>query len=113
MKPNRVHRASEEQNDQTSNTARPLTELNPSWLSAEGRQRVGVVFDSPTNDGSKIAVYFSNPDDGQPGIPGHTYWDRKGESFGTLVLSPSIQSTDWHGFVGGQNGDQPGMVVTI
>ncbi len=92
-----------------------LTDLNPRWLysglddegdlTADSR-RVGVTFDCPCGcspDGQRVAIEFSNPIEG--GAPtrsdGHT-WQRTGETFETLTLSPSIlrrRACGWHGFV--------------
>lgn len=97
------------------------------------RQGVGLGFDCPcakctaqrTGDFDRdfhlrVFVDFTNPLDGGPANNDRRpTWHRTGETFDTLVLQPSILSDaakggcGWHGYVGGPNGDQPGMVVTL
>lgn len=105
-----------------------LTDLNPQWIEIGGR-RVGIAFDCPCCVGSKdpggpLATFFRNPVDGGPPHPiltfaqryeldmlrdhhiGGTHWQRTGETFDTLTLSPSIDCSawnHWHGFV--RNGE--------
>lgn len=117
-----------------------LTDLRPRWVSTGGdgvtrngepvpfRDRVGVSFDCPcekcaearpaaSHDGFflRVSVCFSNPPDGGPAVEGGgPTWERQGDTFETLRLSPSIlvkSRCGWHGFVG-QNGAGPGEVVT-
>ncbi len=41
------------------------------------------------------------------------HWQRRGDTFETLVLSPSIRCTGWchfHGFIGGSSGQMPGSI---
>ena len=48
-----------------------LIDLDPMWLGADGRERMGVLFQCPKcrdGDGHYIAVYFENPIDGGPWI---------------------------------------------
>lgn len=111
-----------------------LTELNPRWVGAGGegvsdkdgnpvpeRHGVGLSFDCPCascaakrtgNEESdfylRVFVGFANPLDGGPPHdprPG-AQWQRTGDTFETLTLTPSIQrhrvgdgGCDWHGFV--------------
>lgn len=50
---------------------------------------------------------FTNPIDGKgpyTDAPGHATWERTGDDFETLTLSPSIQRRDpggcaWHGYI--------------
>lgn len=101
-----------------------LTKLNPSWVggggdgvtrdgqSAPRRERVGVMFDCPcgcgtADDGQAVYVAFANPADGGPPYtsPGEPAWQRTGDTFETLTLTPSILRSKakggcgWHGFV--------------
>lgn len=97
-----------------------LTELNPWWVGAGGsgvsdahgnpvpeRQGVGISCDCPCGKcGRRLYVPFHNPLDG-----GSSYdtrpdggWERAGDTFETLTLTPSIQRMDpdgcrWHGFI--------------
>jgi hypothetical protein len=83
-----------------------LTDLHPVFLGgADGRTGVGVQFDCPCGaDDSPCYVPFANPlDDGpQYGAQG---WQRTGETFDTLTLTPSILRTfstcgcQWHGWI--------------
>ena len=102
-------------------------ELNPRWLGAGGegvsnadgtpapeRHGIAVGFDCPCGNGERVCIMLSNPLDGGPPIPKmHAYWERTGDTFETLKLTPSIQRADpngckWHGFVGK---DIPGEVT--
>jgi hypothetical protein len=107
-----------------------LSELNPHWISewtALGkpeRHGMGVMFDClhcvlkgiKSGDSSmvRIPVGFKNPLDGGPPFKdeikadgmarGRPLWDRTGDTFDTLTLSPSIDASKthdggWHGFV--------------
>ena len=55
---------------------------------------------------------IQNPVDGGPRFPyDHHYWERTGDTFETLKLTPSIQRVGgcgWHGFIGK---DIPGEVT--
>lgn len=119
-----------------------LIDLHPQWLRSGGegitdsagkpvpeRVGIGVDFDCPclqctsqrTGDRDKDfhlrnIIFFTNPLDGGPPFDHRVTWKRTGETFDTLVLRPSILNKSrcgWHGFVGGQSGDQPGEVVTL
>lgn len=96
-----------------------LTDLNPSWVGAGGegvtrngqpvpkRHGVGVQFDCPCGCEMPCYVAFANPlDGGAPYTdPGQPAWQRAGETFETLTLTPSIlRARDkggcgWHGFI--------------
>lgn len=97
-----------------------LTELDPQFLGAGGegisdaqgnpvpaRHGVGIGFDCPCGCGERCYIEFVNPLDGK-GLhrkDGHV-WNRTGDTFETLTLSPSIQRTHgcrWHGFI--ENGE--------
>lgn len=103
-----------------------LTDLDPHWVGAGGegvfdrlpdgtlvpapkRTGVGITFNCPCGQcGSRGYVGFSNPLDGGPAHdprPG-SQWQRTGETFETLTLTPSIQrrkvgehGCTWHGFI--------------
>jgi hypothetical protein len=94
-----------------------LIDLDPKWLGAGGpdisdgsgnpvpeRSGVGVMLDCPCGCDSPLYVPFANPLDGGPSLEPRG-WQRTGETFETLTLSPSIlRSRDkggcgWHGFV--------------
>lgn len=95
-----------------------LVDLNPSWVGAGGegisdargnpvpeRHGVGVSFDCPCGCGTRCYIPFKNPIDGKP--PHDTRstlptWQRTGDTFEALTLTPSIQrigGCNWHGFV--------------
>ena len=105
-----------------------LTDLHPQFLGAGGegisnadgspspeRTGVGVQFDCPCgnhDESHQCFVPFANPLDGGPPI--HTGknngWQRTGETFETLTLTPSILRVGgcgWHGFI--TNGE----IVTV
>lgn len=96
-----------------------LTELGPNWVGAGGegisdkdgnpvpaRHGVGVAFDCPCGCGTHCYVPFANPLDGGPTLQSERLgWQRTGETFETLTLTPSILRSKehggcgWHGFV--------------
>lgn len=96
-----------------------LIDLHPHWIGAGGegisdqdghpvpkRVGVGVVFDCPCGCESPCYVPFTNPLDGGPAHnDGHATWQRTGETFETLTLTPSILrmpakgGCGWHGHV--------------
>lgn len=101
-----------------------LTELDPGWMAAGGegisdkdgnpvprREGVGVVFDCPDGCGIPCYVPFANPlDGGASHDPQRHGWQRTGETFETLTLTPSILrrgGCGWHGFI--TNGE----VITV
>jgi hypothetical protein len=71
------------------------------------RSGIGVSFDCPCGCGRRCAVPFANPLDGQPapeGYSGGRGWNRTGDTFEALTLSPSIQRVEpdgcrWHGWI--------------
>ena len=102
-----------------------LTDLNPRWVGAGGegiydkdmkpvppRHGVGVTFDCPCGCADRCYIPFENPLDGGLMLQDEKHsWDRVGDTFETLRLSPSIQRVGgcaWHGFVGK---DVPGEVT--
>ena len=72
------------------------------------RHGLGIIFDCPCGCGEPISVPFANPVDGGPKREDEPCqgWQRTGEDFATMTLSPSILRIDgcgWHGFV--RNGE--------
>ncbi len=84
-----------------------LIDLNPDWVSHEGRHGEGLACDCPCGCDSRLWVPFANPIDGLPKSPEISGWQRTGETFETLTLSPSIwrkkpgspDGCGWHGFL--------------
>jgi hypothetical protein len=96
-----------------------LVDLNPRWIGAGGegitladgspapeRTGVGVIFNCPCGCGDEGYVPFQNPlDGGLPLDPNRSVWQRTGETFETLTLTPSIlkvrnpSGCGWHGFI--------------
>lgn len=83
-----------------------LTELNPKFTySGEGRRGMGIRFDCPIHRGGDclLGVDFANPIDGGPPSESDRYkWNRTGETFDTLTLTPSVDASQhgcWHGFI--------------
>lgn len=121
-----------------------LIDLDPRWVGAggegirnadgspaEARHGIGISFLCPcatctpqrTGDRDadfhlRVFVAFANPLDGKPPLHDERHrWQRTGDTFDTLSLTPSILSTPphgcgWHGFVG-SNGAAPGEVITV
>lgn len=95
-------------------------DLDPHWVGAGGegitgrdgqpvpaRRGVGVSFDCPCGCDSRAYIPFAQPLDGGPPLESkHPIWDRTGDTFETLTLTPSIQRVGgcaWHGFI--RNGE--------
>jgi hypothetical protein len=87
---------------------RPLAELEPHWVEHEGKV-CGVRFQCPEHHGTETwclqVVPFSPALDGTVTKSwqsnGHQ-WQRTGETFETLTLTPSIKaSCGYHGFITG------------
>lgn len=85
-----------------------LVDLNPTWFGIHGRdtEGAGVIFDCPCQSdscawGGKIAITFANPLRGEPAPgPDERMWQRTGDAFETLTLSPSINAVGhWHGWL--------------
>jgi hypothetical protein len=84
-----------------------LTELNPRWVGTGGegitdkdgkpvpyREKIGISFNCPRcSDSHRVVIEFSNPPDrlASPRSDGHT-WNRSGDTFDNLTLTPSIAS---------------------
>lgn len=93
--------------------SRALTEFDPRWAEQDGRI-VGLTFACPRcaaagrdPDACRVAVAFEPGLDGGPGGTfGGKAWQRTGDTFDTITLTPSIlvyegatQAEHWHGFV--------------
>jgi hypothetical protein len=96
-----------------------LTDLAPSFVGSGGegvtaaqgnpvprREGIGISFDCPCGScGFPLFVAFANPLDG--GTPFHEkpVWQRTGDTFETLTLTPSILRSKekggcgWHGYI--------------
>lgn len=62
-----------------------LVNLNPSWVNYHGDEKAFIGFDCPCGCEQRLAI---------PLVSGHTHmWNRVGEDFNTLTLTPSIQRT--------------------
>lgn len=98
--------------------SRKLVDLHPTWFGSGGagitrdgkpvpeREGIGLMCDCPCGAEHRLAVPFRNPLDGQPADPYYaTAWQRTGETFETLTLTPSILRSvgkggcGWHGFL--------------
>jgi len=74
---------------------------------APAREGVGVLLDCPcgnADEDHQLFVPFANPLDGGPPVQTgkNNGWQRTGETFETLTLTPSIQRVGgcgWHGFI--------------
>lgn len=98
-----------------------LTDFNPHWIDAPGRKGIGVSLDCPARHcNGRLWVLFANPLDGGPAYAddcfslmfefyeatqdpqkegpildrpcGKVRWQRKGETFETLSLTPSVDA---------------------
>lgn len=94
-----------------------LADLHPEFIGAGGsgvfnadgspatpRSGVGITLDCPCGCDSELYVPFANPlDGGRPvGHETHPLWNRIGDTFETITLSPSILrigGCGWHGFI--------------
>lgn len=95
-----------------------LTDLNPRWVAAENRHGMGIAFSCPHCKEIRLAVFFANPIDGGAAWTGKAHlaethgledhhvgvilWQRTGETFETISLTPSIDTSHfghWHGYV--------------
>ncbi len=84
----------------------PDRELNPQYAGKPDRRGVGIIPECPIHEDCHVGVAFSNAlDGGGPLEAGRPLWQRTGESFETLTLSPSIRvlggagRCEWHGFI--------------
>lgn len=95
-----------------------LTELNPKWIALkEGGDVVGITFMCPHCREVHVGAWFAEPMDmdGVTGIdpeietffgkhPEDKRWNRTGDTYETLTLTPSIDTSahgHWHGFLTG------------
>lgn len=95
-----------------------LTELNPEFCGGGGegvynadmtpampRHGVGLLCNCPCGCNHQLYVPFANPIDGSPPLEPAYGWQRTGETFETLTLTPSILrgtargGCGWHGFI--------------
>lgn len=93
-----------------------LVDLNPAFYMAGGegvtdkdgnpipeRHGIGIVFDCPCGCSEIVGLPFRNPLDGGPvHSPNQASWQRTGDTFETLTLTPSILrmgGCGWHGFL--------------
>lgn len=90
-----------------------LLDLNPRWIGMDSIL-TGISFLCPHCKTTRLAVHFSNPIDPngwlQKGVTRHHYpyeWQRTGDSFESLTLTPSVDAFSpaigadghWHGFI--------------
>ena len=102
-----------------------LTELDPRWW-GDGHRELGVSFLCPHCRSVRLGIAFANPRDGGPpspivsdngmpkcirdhvheqgtfDVPPGFLWQRTGDAFDTMSLTPSVdasKSGHWHGFV--------------
>ena len=93
-----------------------LSELNPHWVGAGGegisdkdgnpvpyRANVAILFDCPCGCSTQVLLTISNPLGGAEPIKDdrHT-WERTGDTFETLTLTPSFRRAShcgYHGWV--------------
>lgn len=89
-----------------------LTDRTPRWVVDAERRRIGVRFDCPcsvcvaSDDPLPLSVPFANPLDGAD--PDPRGWQREGDTFEGLTVSPSILMRNgpgehWHGWL--KNGE--------
>lgn len=94
-----------------------MIELNPRWVGTgqpgNGLIIHGITFDCPHCRTQRLGVVFKNAIDPEGwierGVTRHhdkNEWDRTGDTFETLTLSPSIDTQSgvefeghWHGFI--------------
>jgi hypothetical protein len=108
-----------------------LTDFNPRWISSGGegifdkdnnpipeREGIGIMFNCPCGNNdycSDIFIPFENPLYNNKPIEYKKLWKRKGDTFETLTLTPSIlriktwtdkdgkihdyHNCGWHGFI--------------
>jgi hypothetical protein len=79
-----------------------LIELNPEWIGlTRTSSGEGMTLVCPTcGPRHCLAVYFSNPLDGKESAPWQGMkWEREGDTFDTLTISPSINYPCFHGWI--------------
>jgi len=60
-----------------------------------------VAFNNPLQNRHRIKIFFANPMDGKPPENGVPLWERGGETFKALTVSPAGDARPecWHGFI--------------
>lgn len=92
-----------------------LSELDPRWAidadivlggaskHFENRHGMAISFDCPHCRETRLAVWFANPIDGGPPTDDASHlWQRSGDDFDSLTLTPSVDASahgHWHGFI--------------
>ena len=93
-----------------------LVDLHPRWIGCGGegvtdkdgnpvpyRANIGLICDCPVcGPDHELFVPFANPVDGKGPHDSRQGWQRVGETFDDLTLTPSILRKDrcgWHGFI--------------
>lgn len=98
-----------------------LTDLRPRPVcDKEGRRGMGLSFNCPLCGQQRLSIWYANPMDGgpprealpiTPDLPEeikrlytcyNNRWQRTGDSFENLTLSPSVDASGaghWHGFI--------------
>jgi hypothetical protein len=84
-----------------------LLDLEPRWsggvYGGPERKGAGITFICPHCMKMRLSVMFQNPIDGGLPVPGFKlYWQRSGDTFETLTLSPSVHAGNqghWHGCI--------------
>jgi hypothetical protein len=90
-----------------------LSALNPRWVglarSFDKTIRMGLSFDCPHCGAQRLTAHFRQPidphgllakTDWQPGHGTVPQWDRTGDTFESLTLSPSLDfAGHWHGHI--------------
>jgi len=74
-----------------------LIDLDPHWsVDGEGRRGMGINFECPVHRVHYLGVWFANPVDGglsaPPSCRPTPRWQRIGDTFDTLTLTPSINA---------------------
>lgn len=101
-----------------------LADLHPAFVRWDGREpgaefgpADALRFDCPEGHANCVhTVPFTPALDGTPRTSPQSngaHWKRRGDTFDTLVLEPSIRCSGWcefHGFVGGDGGTMPGQI---
>jgi hypothetical protein len=90
-----------------------LAELDPVWVTEEGTEKSGFLCCCPCggcDEDRLLYVPFKNPIGPGPVTTREQGWQRTGETFESLTVSPSIRRLEgcqWHGLL------QNGVFVTV
>lgn len=101
-----------------------LVELRPRWVIGDrfdtpdgvqhfihlnydhDRRGMGMSFECPVHRSHRLAIMFSNPIDNRPPQFGAKLWQRQGDTFETISITPSIDASAtaeypgcWHGHI--------------